>query len=139
MTFNTLGASKSCPLGVLQVHKRDKGRTYSSLRKLYSRLASTKCEIICHEVQPTRKIVMLRYSFPSVAQGLDSRYELNFIAKETLNKPSHRRKPVSSALTFLNSGLRRNDVLTRVQRLPIQQMHNRSRKQLLRLCDILRG
>ncbi|MGB7501071.1 MAG: hypothetical protein WBM25_01620, partial [Azonexus sp.] len=30
--------------------------------------------------------------------------------KETLIYPSHRRKPVSSTLIFLDSGMRRNDV-----------------------------
>ena len=31
--------------------------------------------------------------------------------RETLNKPSHRRKPVSNAFNFLDFGFRRNDDL----------------------------
>ncbi|MCF8199206.1 MAG: hypothetical protein K9J42_10595 [Sulfuritalea sp.] len=39
-------------------------------------------------------------------------------ARETLNKPSHRRKPVSSVLILLDSGFRRNDEFGLVQHFP---------------------
>jgi hypothetical protein len=40
------------------------------------------------------------------------------LAKETLNSPSHRRKPVSSTSILLDSGLRRNDEFRLVQPFP---------------------
>ena len=51
--------------------------------------------------------------------GNTTRLEL----KETVNKPSQRRKPVSSALTLLDSGFRRNDLLRLDQRLFKNLLH----------------
>lgn len=42
---------------------------------------------------------------------------LNRNLMKTLNYSSHRRKPVSSSLVFLDSGLRRNDKSRMIQRL----------------------
>ncbi len=74
--------------------------------------------------------------------GANKTTRLNLKVNERLNKASHRRKPVSSALNFLVSGFRRNDVFSLDQWLLKRLVHhttlarNKVKKDFARYCAL---
>lgn len=72
----------------------------------------------CNREEPCNRIKRLAVvstRTENVIYAMNKTLNRNFM--RTLNYSSHRRKPVSSSLVFLDSGLRRNDKFRIIQRL----------------------